>query len=287
VVDVVFEEIECNSAIHRVRAANLPLRWALNPYRVAESPCGYCGDDASGGRESRVLVKVNAAEALRRDLARPEWRRETIAIGTACEPYHAAELRYSLTHRLLRVLRDSANPATLFTRSALVARDADVLAELSGVTDVSVVFPIATLNETVRRRIEPASDTVERRLRAMERIAEAGVRCGVLLAPVLPGLTDAPESLERVVEAAAGSGASFVHPNVLYLRPGTREWSMPLLRDAYPHLLERYAAFYQGPHGARSFTQDVIRTIEALRERLGLAPAAETPRAGGQLQLAM
>ncbi|TAK69073.1 MAG: radical SAM protein [Dehalococcoidia bacterium] len=283
--DIVFEEIECRSAVHRVQAADLPFRWAANPYRAGAQPCGYCAGDAEGA--SRVVVKVNTADALRRDLARPEWRRETVAIGTACEPYHAAELRYSLTHRLLKVLRDAANPATLFTRSVLVARDADVLVELAAAADVSVVFPMATLDDELRRRIEPASDPVDRRLRAMEQLATAGVRCGVLLAPVAPGLTDDPAGLGRVVEAARSHGASFLHPNVLYLRPGTREWSMPLLREAYPHLVDRYAADYRGPHGARTFTQDVHRMIDELRERFGLARAAEVSRAGGQLQLAM
>ncbi len=284
--DIVFEEIECRSAIHRVQAANLPFRWALNPYRSGAQVCGYC-ERADGGGASRVIVKVNAADALRRDLGRPEWRRETIAIGTACEPYHAAELRYSLTHRLLKVLRDAANPVTVFTRSALVVRDADVLLELAAAADAAVVFPMATLDEEVRQRIEPASDPVDRRLRAMEHLAGVGVRCGVLLAPVAPGLTDDPAGLDRVVEAAQAHGATFVHPNVLYLRPGTREWSMPLLRDAYPHLADRYAAFYRGPHGASTFTQDVHRMIDELRERFGLARVADATRAGGQLQLAM
>jgi DNA repair photolyase len=283
--DVVFEEMQCRSAVQRIDAPNLPFRWTINPYRTGAQTCGYCGGGAEG--ESRVIVRVNAAEALRRDLGRPEWRHETVAIGTSCEPYHAAELRYSLTHRLLKALRDAANPAIVFTRSALVARDADVLVELASAADASVVFPLATLDDELRRRIEPASDPADRRLRAMEQLASAGVRCGVLLAPISPGLTDEPTGLERVIEAARAHGASFLHPNVLYLRPGTREWSMPLLREAYPHLAERYAAYYRGPHGARTFTHDVQRMIDELRGRFGLVPEVEASRAGGQLQLAM
>lgn len=294
--DIIFEEIECKSAINRVSAPNMPFRWTLNPYRGCQHACTYCyargthehlGYDAGRDFETRIVVKVNAPEMLRRDLARPGWGREMIAIGTACDPYQAAELRYSLTHRLLKVLRDAANPAMLFTRSALVARDADVVVELAAAADASVVFPMATLDDELRRRIEPANDPVDRRLRAMEQLTTAGVRCGVLLAPVSPGLTDDPAGLGRVVEAARSHGASFVHPNVLYLRPGTREWSMPLLREAYPHLSERHAAYYRGPHGARTFTQDVHRMIDELRERYGLARGAEASRAGGQLQLAM
>jgi len=124
-------------------------------------------------------------------------------------------------------------------------------------------------------------------LRAMEQLASTGVRCGVLLAPVSPGLTDNPDELGRVVDEAREHGASFLYPNVMYLRPGTREWSMPLLRDAYPHLADRHAAYYRGPHGVRTFTQDVHRMIEGLRGRFGLSQAAEAHRAGGQLPLAM
>jgi len=282
--DIVFEEIECRSALQRVQAANLPFRWALNPYRMDAQRCGRCADVEG---DARVIVRVNAAEALRGDLERPGWRRETVAIGTACEPYHAAELRYSLTHRVLKTLRDAGNPAMLFTRSSLVVRDADILIELAGVAETSVVFPMCTLDDDVQRLVEPGGEPVDRRLRAMEQLASAGVRCGLLLAPVSPGLTDAPAALERVAKTAREHGASFLHPNVLYLRSGTREWSMPLLRDAYPHLAERYASYYPGPHGVGTFTQDVHRVVDRLRERLGFESAVEACRAGGQLQLAI
>lgn len=282
--DVVFEEIECRSAIQRVQAADLPFHWALNPYRAGMQACGFCHSPDGG---SRVIVKVNAADALSRDLAGLKWRNEIIAIGTTCEPYHAAELRYSLTHRLLKVLRDASNPAALFTRSALVARDTDILVDLSAAAGSAVVFPLATLDDTLRRRIEPASDPVDRRLRAMEQLAAAGVRCGVLLAPVAPGLTDDAASLERVLDAARLHGASFLYPNVLSLRPGTREWSMPLLREAYPHLAARFAGYYRGPHSARSYTQDVHRMIDALREKCRLEADRAWLRASGQLQLAI
>ena len=121
----------------------------------------------------------------------------------------------------------------------------------------------------------------------MEHLAAAGVRCGVLLAPVAPGLTDGPAGLERVVEAASAQGATFLHPNLWYLRPGTREWSTPLLREAYPHITDRFAAYYRGPHGARTFTRDVHRMVDELRERFGLPMAPEAGRAVGQLELAM
>ena len=286
--DVIFEEIECRSAIHRISAGNMPFRWALNPYRGGAPDCGYCvGDGDLGHAETRVIVKVNAAEMLRRDLSRPEWRRELVAIGTASDPYQAAELKYSLTHRLLKVMRDFANPVSIITRSPYVVRDADVLGELAAAAEVTVNFAVSTLDDDVWQRLEPGTAPPTQRLRAMEVLAARGIRCGLLLAPLVPGLTDDPVGLERVVEAAREHGASFVHDNVLYLKPGTREWFMPLLRDAYPHLAKRYAQLYRGPHAPRTYTQDVHRTIDDLRTRYGLMPPAALGRSAGQLQLAM
>ncbi|HEX5479616.1 MAG TPA: radical SAM protein [Dehalococcoidia bacterium] len=294
--DVIFEEIECKSAINRVNVQNMPFRWTLNPYRGCQHACTYCfargthaylGYDSGRDFESRIIVKVNATEALRHDLSRESWRREMIAIGTACDPYQQAELKYSLTHRILRVLREFANPASITTKSPNIVRDADVIEALAAVADVSVNFSIATLNEDVWKRIEPATAKPRKRLEAMRLLTNRGIRCGVLLAPVLPGLTDDPQALRQVVEAAREHGASYVHDNVLYLKPGTKEWFMPFLREAYPHLAERYASYYRGAYAPRSYTQDVHRTIEALRREYDLVPESRAHASAGQLQLAM
>ncbi len=297
--DVIFEEIECKSALNRVNlpaASAMPFRWTLNPYRGCQHACTYCfargtheylGYDAGRDFEARIVVKVNAPEMLRRDLSRESWRRELIAIGTACDPYQPAELKYSLTHRILEVLRDAANPVSLVTKSPFVVRDADVIASLAQVADVTINFSISTLDEEIWKRIEPSTARPVKRLEAMRFLSERGIRCGVLLAPVLPGLTDDPQSLEDVVEAARKHGASFVHDNVLYLKPGTKEWFMPFLREAYPHLSERYAKYYRGAYAPRTYTQDVHRTIEGLRRKFGLVPPERIAPSAGQMQLAM
>ena len=297
--DVIFEEIECKSALNRVNlpAGNMmPFRWTLNPYRGCQHACTYCfargtheylGYDAGRDFETRIVVKVNAPEMLRRDLSRESWRRELIAIGTACDPYQPAELRYSLTHRLLKVLRDAANPVSLTTKSPFVARDADVISSLAQVADVTINFSISTLDEEIWRRTEPSTARTSKRLEAMRFLTERGIRCGVMLAPVLPGLTDDPQGLEDVVEDAREHGAGFVHDNVLYLKPGTKEWFMPFLREAYPHLSERYAKYYRGAYAPRTYTQDVHRTIEGLRRKFGLMPPERVAPSAGQMQLAM
>jgi DNA repair photolyase len=294
--DVIFEEIECKSAVNRVSAGNMPFRWTLNPYRGCQHACTYCfargtheflGYDSGRDFETRVVVKVNAPEMLRKDLSREGWRRELIAVGTACDPYQPAELKYSLTHRILKVLRDAANPASIITKSPFIVRDADVLESLAGVAELTVNFSVSTLDDDVWRRTEPSTARPQKRLEAMKLLSERGIRCGVLLAPVLPGLTDDPASLEAVVEAAREHGASFVHDNVLYLKPGTKEWFMPFLREAYPHLSERYAKYYRGAYAPRTYTQDVHRTVQDLREKYDLVTPRHVAPSAGQLQLAM
>ena len=297
--DVIFEEIECKSVVHRVSQASartMPFRWTLNPYRGCQHACTYCfarathehlGYDAGRDFETRIIVKVNAPEMLRQDLGRASWRRELIAIGTACDPYQAAELKYSLTHRILKVLRDFANPTSIVTKSPHVVRDVDVLEELSAVADITVSFSVSTLDDDVWKRIEPATAKPRKRLEAMRVLSQRGIRCGVMLAPVLPGLTDDAASLEAVVEAAREHGASFIHDNVLYLKPGTKEWFMPFLREAYPHLSERYYRYYRGPYAPKSYTQDVHRVVDRLRLKYDLAAPRRVQPSAGQLGLAM
>ena len=297
--DVIFEEIECKSIVNRVTPGTvrqMPFRWTLNPYRGCQHACTYCfarntheflGYDAGRDFETKVVVKVNAAEALRRDLGRPGWTRELIAIGTACDPYQQAELKYSLTHRCLRVMRDFANPVSITTKSPHVVRDIDVLEDLSQEAEVRVNFSVATLDEDVWRRTEPETARPAKRLEAMRKLAERGIRTGVLLAPILPGLTDDPANLERVVEAAREHGASYVHDNVLFLRPGTKEWFMPFLREAYPHLAERYAKYYRGWYAPQSYTQQVHQQVERLRLKYGLVRAEAVGPTAGQLAMAM
>jgi DNA repair photolyase len=297
--DVIFEEIECKSALNRLNLPPgnpLPFRWTLNPYRGCQHACTYCfargthefrGYDAGRDFDTRVVVKVNAPVLLDRDLSRESWRRELVAIGTSCDPYQPAELKYSLTHRILKVFRDRANPVSVTTKSPFIVRDSDVLESLSSVAPLTVNFSISTLDDEIWKRIEPSTARPQKRLDAMRFLSDRGIRCGVMLAPVLPGITDDPRALEDVIEAARQHGASFVHDNVLYLKPGTKEWFMPFLRESYPHLSERYAKYYRGVYAPRTYTQEVHRTIEGLRRKFGLMPAERVEPSAGQLQLAM
>jgi DNA repair photolyase len=295
---VTFEEIECKSALNRVKIPQMPhLRWSLNPYRGCQHACVYCfargnheflGYNTGRDFDQRIVVKTNVVPVLRTELRRTAWRRDAVTIGTACDPYQQAELKYGLTRGCLQAFRDFANPCSLITKSPSITRDLQVLRELSGAAECTIVFSIATLREEVWQHIEPETAKPLRRLEAMAKLVEAGVRCGVMLAPIIPGLTDDKENMEAVVAAAQEHGASFVGDNVLYLKPGTKEWFMPFLRESYPHLLPQYLKFYKGAYAPQRYTEEVHDTVQALRERWGLTSRDERPRAEvGQITMAI
>jgi DNA repair photolyase len=293
---VIFEEIQCKSIINRVQAPGMPFRWSINPYRGCQHACVYCfargthqylGYDSGRDFESRIIVKTNAAAVLGEQLRRPGWTKELIILGTACDPYQQAEIKYGITRSILEVLLRFAQPVHMLTKSPTVLRDLDLWGRLASVTDAQVAFSVPTLDEDVWRKLEPGTAKPIKRLQAMQRLVQAGVPCGVMLAPVVPGITDDEAHLEEVIRAAVEHGAGFVAPNVLHLQPGTKEWFMPALREAYPHLLPKYQRFYRGSYAPRQYTEEVLAKVAELREKWGLnRPRVESPRAG-QMRLAI
>lgn len=292
---VIFEEIECKAIINKVNVPGWYFRWTINPYRGCQHACVYCfarpthqylGYDSGRDFESRIVVKTNAAAVLEQQLRRPGWRRELIALGTACDPYQQAELKYSITRSIVEVLLRFQQPVHTLTKSPSITRDTGLWARIARVTDAQVAFSIPTLDETAWKKLEPGTARPIKRMKAMRKLADAGVPCGVMIAPIVPGITDSEAQLEDVIAAAADHGASFVSPNVLHLRPGTKEWFMPALREAYPHLTEKYARWYTGSYAPKQYTELVIARINELRERWGFSDGRrhEAP-VRGQLSL--
>jgi DNA repair photolyase len=219
-------------------------------------------------------VKTNIAEVLRRELGRPSWKGEVVAIGAATDPYQPAEGRYRLTRACLEVLRDAANPIRLITRGPMIVRDVDVLAEASCRADVAVTFSVPTLDEDVWRRTEPGTAHPRQRLRALKALVDAGVRASVGMAPILPGISDRPEQLGAVVRAAREAGACGIWTGLLYLKPGTREHFLESLAREWPELLPEYERLY----GRRAYlpaaetqpVRDAVRDLaraEGVRDR--------------------
>jgi DNA repair photolyase len=253
---VEYREEPCRSALNRVRG--MPFAWSLNPYMGCVHRCTFCyvraferrADRPSDDRYGRsIRVKTNVAAVLRTELARRSWKRETVAIGAATDPYQPAEGRYRLTRACIVELSRASTPLSLITRGPMVVRDADVLAEAAGRAGASVSFSVPTLDDRVWRATEPGTAPPRQRLRALRVLAGAGIDCSVALAPLLPGLSDRPEQLAAVVAAAREAGARGIWAKHLHLQPGTREHFLEALAREWPEELARYERLY----GSRSY----------------------------------
>jgi DNA repair photolyase len=284
---VEYREERCRSALNRVRG--MPFAWSLNPYAGCAHRCTFCyvrafelrADRPSDDRYGRsIRVKTNVAEVLTRELARPSWRSEGIAIGAATDPYQPAEGRYRLTRACLEALTAASNPFSLITRGPLIVRDMDVLQEGARRAEVSVVFSVPTLDDAVWRTTEPGTAPPRQRLRALRVLIDAGVKAGVGLAPILPGLSDHPDQLAEVVRAAREAGATSVWANLLYLRPGTREHFLEALARDWPDELERYERLYEGrAYLPRPEVEPVRERVRALAREHGIRDRREMPLA--------
>lgn len=276
-----FYEIQARTIINEVPAASrVPFRWTINPYRGCDHGCKYCFArrtheyldlDSGADFDSKIVVKVNAGELVRRELAAPRWCGEPIAMGTNVDCYQRAEGRYRLMPPILEALRDAANPFSILTKGALILRDLPLLQEANERTEVSTAVSVGFLDRELARLVEPGASTPVRRLEACAALTEAGLRCAVLMGPVLPYLTDSPRQLEAVVRQAAEAGASSVAPIVLYLRPGGREWFIAWLREHHPELIAPYARLYGNrAYAPKAFQERIARRVRELADRYGL-----------------
>jgi len=278
-VDVEYREEPCRSALNRVKG--MRFNWSLNPYMGCVHRCTFCYVRAFERRADRpaddrygtsIRVKTNVAEVLRRELARPSWKREQVTIGAATDPYQPAEGRYRLTRACLEALAEAGNPFSIITRGPMIVRDLDVLADAARRANVSVTFSIPTLDEDVWRKTEPSTAHPRQRLRAVSMLVEAGIKAGVGMAPILPGISDRPEQLREVIKAARAAGATGIWANLLFLRPGTREHFLEHLGQDWPELLPHYQRLYRRRAylGAEE-TKPVRRQVSELTREFGVA----------------
>jgi DNA repair photolyase len=273
-----YREEPCRSALNRVRG--MPFAWSLNPYMGCAHRCTFCYVRAFEARADRpsddrygssIRVKTNVAEVLRRELARPSWEPEAVAVGAATDPYQPAEGRYRLTRGCIEAFAEAANPFSIITRGPLIVRDVDVLAEAARRARVSVTFSVPTLDEEIWRRTEPGTAPPRQRLRALSRLVEAGVSASVGMAPILPGLSDRRELLDEVVREARAAGATGIWANLLYLRPGTREHFLAALERDWPELLPEYEQLYRrGAYLPRRETDPVRERVRLLARSHGI-----------------
>jgi len=237
-------------------------------------------------------VKVNAPEVLRAELSRRTWKREHVALGTNTDPYQWVEGRYKLTRGIWEVLRDAANPCSILTKSPLLLRDLDVMAEIASRTSFTACLSIPTLDEKAWRQTEPHTPNPRARLEAVAELNRAGIPTGVLIAPLMPGINDAPQQVEPLLEAAGEAGARNVAGVALHLRGETREVFMGWLRGTRPDLLERYEQLYRRAYAPQPERERLARMVRRggapgafWRNRFSDAPSGrEAPAGAGELQ---
>lgn len=289
-VRVTYEEVTCKSALNRVHAPSMPFRWSLNPTRSCAHGCPYCYArsyhdwleiDPDTGFNTRILIKTNLPEVLRRELARPGWTRELVAIGTAVDPYQPVEGRYKITRRCLEALLEADTPVSITTKNTMVWRDVDLLVQLAQGPGCVVNVSITTLDPQLARKIEPGTSPPHRRLEVVARLVEAGVPAGVMLAPILPGITDRGDLLAAVVKGAYEHNALFLHTAILRLEGSTRDVYLRFLQREFPHLLPRYERLYAlASVPGRELQERIDMLMRALLQRypVGSFPGAERLR---------
>jgi DNA repair photolyase len=269
-----YQEITCRSALNPVKG--MPFNYTLNPYRGCTHGCHYCfarryqtqfelGPDDEFS--SLIFVKVNFPDVLRRELDKPSWTREEVALGTATDPYQPIEGHYKLTRRSIEALIAGRTPVGIVTKGPMIVRDADLLAELTRVAGCTVCVSVPTVDEDAWRALEPGTAHPMQRLRAVRRLREAGVQAGVLMSPVVPGFTTQTSKLEATIKAVADHNAAFVGANVMYLKGGTKDHFMGFLARSFPHMVAGYERLYAGAYASREYVGTVRGLIDVLKER--------------------
>jgi DNA repair photolyase len=254
-IETRFYEVRAKSIINQVPAASrMPFRWTVNPYRGCTHACTWCFArpthtylDFNAGRdfEREIVVKVNAPELARAELSKPSWKKEHVALGTNTDPYQWVEGRYKLMPGIWEAMRDARNPCSILTKSPLLLRDLEVMNQINEVTDFGAALSVPTLDEKAWRATEPHTPNPRARLEAVAELTRNGIRTGVLIAPLMPGINDAPEQVEPILELAAEAGAAYVTGIALHLRGEVRDLWFEWLHEHRPDLISRYERLYR------------------------------------------
>jgi DNA repair photolyase len=272
-----YQEVRCRSALNHVQGMRY-FDWTLNPYRGCTHGCHYCyarryhsqfelgaGDEFA----SVILVKTNFVQVLRKELARPSWTREVIGLGTATDCYQPIEGHYKLTRRTLEALIEFRSPAGVITKGPMIVRDKQLLAALSAIEGSSVVVSVPCSDEEVTARLEPGTSSPRQRLRAVRELLDAGVNAGVLMSPIVPGISSKPRLIEKTIADAAAAGVPIVGSNVMHLQGGTREHFTAWLSREFPHLVAGYRELYKRDYAPASYCSEVKKVVSAARTKHG------------------
>jgi DNA repair photolyase len=272
-----YQEIRCRSALNAV--TGMPFEWTLNPYRGCTHGCHYCyarryqtqfelGSDDEFA--SIILVKTNFVERLREELDKPSWHGDYVVIGAATDCYQPIEGYYKLTRGTLEALCAHSNPTGVITKGPMIVRDKDLLQDLTAKADCNVCISVPCVDEDAWTQLEPGTAHPMQRLRAVRELVDAGVYAGVLMNPIVPGITSKPALIERTVKTIADHGAQFVGCNVMFLEGGTRDHFMKWLQQEYPQLVDGYQQLYAGKYAPSSYRKEVSALIAAFKKKYGL-----------------
>lgn len=272
-----YQEVSCRSALNPVKG--MPFNWTLNPYRGCTHGCHYCyarryhaqfelGSDDEFA--SVILVKTNIVEVLRRELGRPRWTKDLVAVGSATDCYQPIEGLYKLTRGALEAFCEFDTPVGLVTKGPMIVRDKDVLADMSRRAGCSVYLSVPCVDDDVWRSLEPGTAHPLQRLKAVRELVDAGIRAGVLMNPIVPGISSRPALLERTMKAIADHGARFVGCNVMYLQEGTRDHFMRWLADEHPELVDGYERLYTAKYPPMGYRKEVTSLVASLKKKYAL-----------------
>ena len=279
-LDMRFYEVRAKSILNRVPASSqMPFRWTINPYRGCSHACNFCfarpthrylDFDAGRDFEREIVVKVNAPEVLRAELARPSWKGEHVALGTNTDPYQWVEARYRLMEGIWEALLDARNPCSVLTKSPLLLRDIELMLELARGAGFTACLSIPTMDEKAWRETEPHTPSPRARLEAVAELNRVGIPTGVLIAPLMPGINDAPDQVEPLLQAAQDAGATSIAGIALHLRGEVRDVFMGWMRTKRPDLVPRYEKLYE----RRAYAPQSERERLAALVRRGGPPGA-------------
>ncbi|WP_022882728.1 Rv2578c family radical SAM protein [Gryllotalpicola ginsengisoli] len=292
---VTFHEILAKSALNQVPGGSkvMPYAWTINPYRGCQHSCVYCFArpthtylELNAGKDfdSQIVVKINVAEVLRREVARPKWQQErpAVALGTNTDPYQRAEGRYKLMPGIIEALADSGTPFSILTKGTLLRRDLPLLKAASERVPVDLAMSIAIYDDELQQSVEPGTPRAKERLATVTAVREAGLDCSVFMMPILPFLTDSTEHLDHALAQVKASGATSVLYTALHLKPGVKQWFTFWLEREHPELLDRYAELYKnGAYAPKEYRRWLAARIKPLIRKHGLTRGREDPVTGG------
>ncbi|OZF43312.1 Rv2578c family radical SAM protein [Rhodococcus sp. 14-1411-2a] len=280
---ITFHEVLCKSALNEVPSeSQVPFSWTVNPMRGCSHACRYCFArptheyldlDSGNDFDSQIVVKTNVAAVLRKELSRRSWKREPVALGTNTDPYQRAEGRYRLMPGIIRALTESGTPFSILTKGTLLRRDLPLLTLAAQQVDVHVSISLAIHDADLQKQLEPGTPGPRARLDLVRAVRDAGLECGVLVAPVIPFLTDGAKQLDGLIGALAEAGATTVTALPMHLRSSTKDWYMSWLVKEHPALVRRYRQLYgHGAYVTPEYKQWLRGRIDPLLDKYGFAP---------------